>query len=156
MKTGLFWCKKHDVIRENEWHVQEKVLPNHVHLVVPRIDVEHGADADHVVAVLTQVLHILVFDRHVWKQLKVLGRSLEHRVSGVETIHQQSSAPVPSCLRQWNTWMLMEQNKILKPYSPLYMNVVLLISVHQCWVVTDYIKTDYVIRFQKLNTCVTF
>lgn len=56
------------------------LLPNHVHLVAPGIDAEHGADADHVVTMLTQVLHILVFDRHVGKQLKVLGRSLEHRV----------------------------------------------------------------------------
>lgn len=78
----------------NGYRCKDKgLLPNHVNLVVPRIDVEHGADADHVVAMLTQVLHILVFDGHVGKQLKVLGRSLEDRVSGVETVHQQSSAP---------------------------------------------------------------
>lgn len=73
-------------------HTGKSLLPNHVQLVVPRINVEHGANADHVVAMLTQVLDILVLDRHVGKQRKVLGRLPEHHVSGVETVHQQSSA----------------------------------------------------------------
>lgn len=108
------------------------LLPNHVHLVVPRIDVEHGADADHVVAILTQLLHILVFDRHVWKQLKVLGRSLEHRVSGVETVHQQSSAPrsfMSQTVKHLDAYGAKQDIKTIFTII-LYMKFVLLISVH--------------------------
>lgn len=68
-------------------------VPDHVHLLVPGVEVQHGADADHVVSVLVRVLDVLVPDRHTGEQLETARRLLPHLFSSIETVHKQSSSP---------------------------------------------------------------
>lgn len=51
-------------------------VPNEVKLIVPRVDIKHGADACHVVSVAAAAFDVLVTDGHAGKQLKVLRRLL--------------------------------------------------------------------------------
>ncbi len=51
-------------------------VPDQVHFIVPRIDVEHRANACHVVSVVVSVFNVLMLDGHTGKQLKVFRRLL--------------------------------------------------------------------------------
>lgn len=62
-------------------------VPDHVDFVVPGVDVENGTDADHVVAMVTEVLDELVFDGDAWEELEVFRRLLEHFAGWVEAVH---------------------------------------------------------------------
>lgn len=63
-------------------------VPDQVHFIVPRIDVEHRADACHVVSMVASVFNVLVPDGHTGKQLKVFRRLLAYFFSSVEPIHK--------------------------------------------------------------------
>lgn len=63
------------------------LIPHHVDFVVPGVDAENWADADHVVDLGAKVLDELVFYGDTWEKLEVFKRLLEHSVRGVEAVH---------------------------------------------------------------------
>lgn len=64
-------------------------LPDHVEFIVPRVDVEHGANAHHVVLVIFCVFNVLVPDGDAAQQLEVLWEVLAELLRSIESIHQQ-------------------------------------------------------------------
>lgn len=65
------------------------MLPDQIKLVVPGIDIEDRPNSNHVVVTVSHVLNILVLQRHLAEQLKLVRGSLENLLCRVETIHQQ-------------------------------------------------------------------
>lgn len=64
-------------------------VPNLVDFTVPRIDVEHRADAYHVVSVSVRVFDVPVSDRHLCKQFEAFRGLRTYFLSSIEAIHKQ-------------------------------------------------------------------
>lgn len=65
------------------------MLPDEIKLVVPRIDIEDRPNSNHVVVTVSHVLNVLMLQRHLAEQLKLVRGLPENLLCRIETIHQQ-------------------------------------------------------------------
>lgn len=65
------------------------MLPDEIKLIVPGADTENWPNSNHVVVAVSHTLDMLVLQRDLGEQLKLVWGTLENPLCRIETIHQQ-------------------------------------------------------------------